>query len=81
MMTIMGIFAERNELDLTGTTVRVLKEMTLEPPRRIGKLTVDTPLHPQASGGVVAEAMKMQMPAVNNAFDTRPCGIMEIASN
>ena len=25
MMTIMGIFAERNEIDLTGTRVKVLK--------------------------------------------------------
>ena len=40
MMTIMGIFAERNEIDLSGTKVRVLKEMTPELPRRIAKLTV-----------------------------------------
>lgn len=41
MMTIMGIFAERNEIDLTGTKVRVTKEMTPEPPRRISRLTVE----------------------------------------
>ncbi len=41
MMTIMGIFAERNEIDLSGTKVRVLKEMTPEPPRRIARLTVE----------------------------------------
>jgi len=53
MMTIMGIFAERNEIDLTGTVVRVLKEMTPEPPRRIAKLTVEMTIplpadHPKA---------------------------------
>lgn len=41
MMTIMGIFAERNEIDLTGTKVRVQKEMTPEPPRMISRLTVE----------------------------------------
>lgn len=44
MMTIMGIYAEKNGIDLTGTKVRVLKEMTPEPPRRIAKLTVEMTL-------------------------------------
>ncbi len=52
MMTIMGIFAERHEIDLTGTRVQVLKEMTPEPPRMIARLPVviEIPLpaeHPQ----------------------------------
>jgi uncharacterized OsmC-like protein len=41
MMTIMGIYAEKNGIDLGRTTARVLKEMTAEPPRRIAKLTVE----------------------------------------
>ena len=41
MMTIMGIYAERNEIDLTGIKARILKEMTSELPRRIAKLTVE----------------------------------------
>jgi putative redox protein len=41
MLTIMGIVAEREKLDLSGTTVRVVKEMATAPIRRIGKLTVD----------------------------------------
>lgn len=54
MMTIMGIYAERNEIDLTGTKVKVLKEMTSEPPRRVAKLTVTMTIplpadHPKAS--------------------------------
>ena len=41
MVTIMGIFAERHEIDLTGTKVSVAKEMLQEPVRRIRRLTVD----------------------------------------
>ena len=40
MLTIMGIVAEREKIDLKGTTVSVSKEMTASPPRRIAKLTV-----------------------------------------
>ncbi len=52
MMTIMGIFAERHEIDLTGTKVHVIKEMTPEPPRMIARLpvTIEVPLaadHPK----------------------------------
>jgi uncharacterized OsmC-like protein len=39
MLTIMGIFAQRHEIDLRGTMVSVTKEMTVLPPRRIAKLT------------------------------------------
>lgn len=54
MVTIMGLFAERHEMDLTGTKVSVSKEMLQEPVRRIKKLTVDitVPLpatHPKKS--------------------------------
>ena len=41
MLTIMGIQAQRLELDLTGTTVHVVKEMATTGPRRIGRLTVE----------------------------------------
>jgi putative redox protein len=41
MLTIMGIVAQREELDLTGTTVRVKKEMATSPVRRIGRLEVE----------------------------------------
>ncbi len=40
MLTIMGIVAERNGLDIGSTTFEVLKEMTSTPPRRVAKLTV-----------------------------------------
>ena len=40
MLTLMGIFAQRHEIDLTGTRLSVIKEMVKEPVRRIGRLTV-----------------------------------------
>ena len=33
ILTTMGIFAQRHEIDLTGAKARVLKEMTTTPPR------------------------------------------------
>jgi len=40
MLTIMGIVAERHNLDMEGTTVHVVKEMAHQPKRRIGKITL-----------------------------------------
>jgi putative redox protein len=40
MLTVMGIAAQRMEIDLSGTTVTVTKEMVLAPTRRIGRLSV-----------------------------------------
>lgn len=41
MMTVMGIVAQRENLDLTGTTVKIKKEMATQPTRRIGRVQVD----------------------------------------
>jgi len=38
MLTLMGIFAARHEIDLRGTSVVVVKEMSTSAPRRIAKL-------------------------------------------
>jgi putative redox protein len=40
MLTTMGIVAQRMELDLSGTSVVVRKEMIADPLRRVGKLGV-----------------------------------------
>ncbi|HEX4954851.1 MAG TPA: OsmC family protein [Thermoanaerobaculia bacterium] len=40
MMTILGIVARRDGIDLTGATFSVDKHMTAEPPRRIARLVV-----------------------------------------
>jgi putative redox protein len=41
MVTIMGIAARRMEIDLTGTRVKVVKEMAAAPARRIARLSVE----------------------------------------
>jgi putative redox protein len=38
MVTIMGLVAQRNNLNIDGLQVQVLKEMTADPVRRIGSL-------------------------------------------
>lgn len=40
MLTIMGIAARTHGLDLSGTTVEVIKEMEARPVRRIAKIAV-----------------------------------------
>jgi putative redox protein len=41
MATVMGIFAEKHDLDLRGLKVTVLKEMMQVPVRRIARLSVE----------------------------------------
>lgn len=38
MMTVMGIAAERHGLDLAGMKAETVKEMSVDPPRRIASL-------------------------------------------
>lgn len=38
VMTILGLVADRHQIDLTGTKVHVTKEMVADPVRRIGSL-------------------------------------------
>jgi putative redox protein len=40
MATIMGLVAQRSQLDIAGLKVQVTKEMAAEPARRIGALQV-----------------------------------------
>jgi putative redox protein len=52
MATIMGIVADRHQIDLRGMAVEVTKEMSADAPRRIAKLAtrIKVPLaagHPQ----------------------------------
>jgi putative redox protein len=51
IMTILGLVAERHQLDLRGTQVHVIKEMVQKPIRRIGalKTTVTFPAGLQIS--------------------------------
>lgn len=47
ILTILGLVAQRHELDIRGTRAHVVKEMATAPLRRIGKLTcrVEFPAH------------------------------------
>lgn len=38
MLTTMGIFAQRHDIELTGSTVRIEKHMTADLPRRIARI-------------------------------------------
>ena len=38
ILTTMGIVAQRNNIDMTGATAKVTKEMVTTPVRRIGRL-------------------------------------------
>jgi len=40
MMTVMGIIADRHQLDLTGSTFAITKHMSTDMPRRIVQITV-----------------------------------------
>ncbi|AEI50401.1 OsmC family protein [Runella slithyformis] len=40
MMTIMGIVARRDGIDLKGSQMEIIKGMSAEPPRRIAKVEV-----------------------------------------
>jgi putative redox protein len=63
MLTLMGIAARKHEIDLAGTTVRVLKEMS-PPPRQIARLTVTI--------DVVKYVDPERRPALENAALTCP---------
>ncbi len=66
MLTLMGLFAKNNNLDIEGTTVRVVKDMVADPVRRIGSLAVTITL-PGGCRLSRAEKQKLQ-----NAADTCP---------
>ena len=46
ILTVLGLFARRRGLDLTGATAHVTKEMAAAPLRRISRLTVTVTLPP-----------------------------------
>lgn len=52
VLTILGLVSERHDLDLTGTSVQVTKEMVTQPIRRIGSLktVVTVPAHSVTDG-------------------------------
>ena len=60
VMTILGLIAERHELDLKGTRVHVTKEMITSPVRRIGSLRTAVTI---PAGAVDDPSMRVRMEA------------------
>lgn len=58
VLTLMGLAARAHDLDLTGATARVEKEMTAVPRRRVGRLTLElqVPRDPGPEGRRLLEA-------------------------
>jgi len=60
VMTTMGLVAARHDIDLIGTTVRVTKEMTQKPVRRIASLVTEITV---PAGAVVEASMRDRLEA------------------
>jgi putative redox protein len=64
MATIMGLVAQRNNLNLDGLQIQVLKEMTADPVRRIGALKTRLTFPP---GPILAPADRAKLEAAARA--------------
>lgn len=64
MMTYIGLLADRSGWDVTGTTMRVQKEMVADPIRRVGRLVVD--IH------IPLELSSKDLMVVENTVNTCP---------
>ena len=64
MATIMGIAAERHQLDLRGMSIEVSKVMSADAPRRIAKLatTIKVPLPPDHPQRILLENAALTCP-------------------
>lgn len=58
MMTIMGIVARRDEIDLKGSQMEITKGMSAEPPRKIAKVEVKLSM---LTGTELSEAEKAKL--------------------
>ena len=62
MATIMGLVAQRNNLNIDGLQIQVIKEMTAEPVRRIGSLKTRL-VFPRGSALAVADRARLEAAA------------------
>ncbi len=64
MATIMGIVAQRHDIDLQGMEIEVTKEMSADTPRRIARLTttIRVPLTPDHSKRALLENSALTCP-------------------
>jgi putative redox protein len=68
MMTVMGILARREGLDIDGLLATVDKHMTVSPPRKVARLVVELTL-PAAKGALLDAARRA---ALEEAGETCP---------
>lgn len=62
MATIIGLVAKRNQLDVTGLEIQVIKEMATDPVRRIGSLTTRL-VFPNGKALTAADRSKLETAA------------------
>ena len=66
IVTIMGIIAQRDNLDIAGTKVHVEKDMIQKPVRRIGSLKVTVTVPSEKAAALAPEAReKLQRAALH----------------
>lgn len=66
VLSLMGIVADRNKLDIVGTRVHVVKEMIQQPVRRIGALRVTVTVPADKAEKLTAvDRSKMETAAVH----------------
>ncbi len=70
MATIMGIVSRKQGYDIDGTTIRVVKEMTKELPRRIAKLAVTIDVASDA-GAKLGKAARVELEHAANTCPVR----------
>src|SRR5271155_5599070 len=62
MATTMGIYAQRNGIDLRGLRLEVAKEMTQSPPRRIARLSCEIWMPPALERNAALENAALTCP-------------------
>ncbi len=63
MATVMGLVAQRSNLNIAGLQIQVIKEMTAEPVRRIGTLKTRL-VFPRGNALSVADRAKLEAAAM-----------------
>jgi putative redox protein len=82
MITIMGIVAEREQIQLVGITATIEKFMTAEPPRKIAKIKIDfTHPAPQLLTAKQAEVLKRAAHTCPVALSLHPEIVQEVTFN
>ncbi|HEY9162696.1 MAG TPA: OsmC family protein [Desulfomonilia bacterium] len=80
IITVMDLVAKRSGIDLKGTKVHVIKDMTSIPARRIGKLTVEI-TYPEGLNLSEADRTKLEKTAHTCPVKQSLCKDVEVVIN